>query len=168
MKGQSGESADTPADDRRVQVRPIRPDEIDWLWKLDFSPLVKERDTFYLLALAMQGRWAWLAEVGGEPAGLVLASVDHAQKTLYVNHLLVLAAFRGRGVGTALMDRLEQEALNAGVRRIWLMTVDARGFYERRGYRVRRDLLPGPLQSFIERVKRQETMVKDLQQEQRP
>ena len=129
---------------------------------MDWSPLVKERDTFYILALAMQGRWAFVAEIDGEPAGLVLASIDHTQTVLYVNHLLVQPAYRGAGVGTALMDQLEQEARQAGIRRAWLLTVAARGFYERRGYRVSGDVLPGPLQAFVERVKRSLVLVKDL------
>jgi N-acetylglutamate synthase-like GNAT family acetyltransferase len=145
-----------------VHIKPIRPEQIDWLSGMDWAPLVKERDTFYLLALAMQGRWAFLAEIDGEPAGLVLASTNDAQSQLYVNHLLVGAAYRGAGVGTALMDRLEQETRAAGIRRVWLMTVEARGFYERRGYRVADDVLPGPLQRFVERVKRSQVMVKDL------
>lgn len=145
-----------------ICVRPIRPDEIDWLYGMDWSPLVKERDTFYLLALAMQGRWALVAEVDGKPAGLVLASTNDAQTRLYVNHLLVGAAHRGAGVGTALMDRLEREAYAAGIRQVWLLTVEARGFYEQRGYRVARDVLPEPLQGFVERVKRSLVMVKYL------
>jgi N-acetylglutamate synthase-like GNAT family acetyltransferase len=145
-----------------VQVRRIRPAEIDWLCGMDWSPLVKERDTFYLLALAMQGRWALVAEIDGKPAGLVLACVDDTQTRLYVNHLLVAAAHRGAGIGTILMDRVEQEACDAGIRRVWLLTVDARGFYERRGYRVADDVLPQPLQAFVKRVKKTLLMVKDL------
>jgi N-acetylglutamate synthase-like GNAT family acetyltransferase len=160
----SGTTADErPADKGpAVHVRRIRPEEIDWLCSMDWSPLVKERDTFYLLALAMQGRWALVAEVDGEPAGLVLACVDDTQTRLYVNHLLVGEAHRGVGVGTMLMDRLEEDARDAGIRRVWLLTVDAKGFYERRGYRVADDVLPQPLQAFVTRVKRSFLMVKDM------
>lgn len=145
-----------------TRVRRIRPDEIDWICGMDWSPLVKERDTFYLLALAMHGRWSLVAEVGGKPAGLVLACADDSQTRLYVNHLLVGTAYRGTGVGTALMDRLEHEARDAGIRRVWLLTIDAKGFYERRGYRVSADALPEALQAFVVRVKRSFVMIKDL------
>ncbi len=152
----------SPSSAANVTVRPIRPAEIDWLWTLDWNPLPRERDTFYVLALAMQGRWAWLAEIDREPAGVLLASASDAQSQVYLNHLLVLAPARGRGVGTALMDRLETEAAAAGIRRIILFTGDARGFYERRGYAVTTRALPAPIQSFVERVKSALVMAKDL------
>ncbi len=158
------ETDDRQGDEQRrpLLVRPLRPQEIDWLHGMDWSPLVKERDTFYLLALAMQGRWAYVAQIDARPAGVVLASVNDTQTLLYVNHLLVQTACRGQGVGSALMDHLEKQARAAGIRRAWLLTFDAQRFYERRGYRVSGELLPAPLQDFVARVKRADLMVKDL------
>jgi GNAT superfamily N-acetyltransferase len=56
---------------------------------------------------------------------------------LYVELLVVPEALRGRDVGTALMDRAEEEAVTRGCRAAWLDTFSfqARGFYEKRGYR---------------------------------
>jgi len=146
----------------KTVVRRAGSDDIEWLWNLDWSPLPRERDTFYVLALFMQGRWAYIAEVSDEPAGVLLASVDAAGRRIFINHLLVLERFRGSGVGSALMDRLEHEARQAGIRQIWFFTLKARGFYEKRGYRVTRDLLPQALQTFVDRVKKELVMVKDL------
>jgi ribosomal protein S18 acetylase RimI-like enzyme len=60
--------------------------------------------------------------------------------------LTVHAADRRRGVGTALLERVERTAVEASCRRLWLITtndnVDALRFYQRRGFHLTR-LHPG-------------------------
>lgn len=56
--------------------------------------------------------------------------------TCYVKHLLVPEAMRGQGLGTRLMDMIEQEAVARRCALIVLETHDfqAPEFYRRRGY----------------------------------
>jgi GNAT superfamily N-acetyltransferase len=56
---------------------------------------------------------------------------------LFVELLFVPEALRGQGVGTELMRRAEAEAVARGCHSAWLDTFEfqARGFYERLGYR---------------------------------
>lgn len=54
---------------------------------------------------------------------------------LYTQMLLVPQALRGRGVGRALMQQAENEAIARGCRGAWVDTqFGARGFYEQLGY----------------------------------
>jgi len=55
---------------------------------------------------------------------------------LFVELLFVPEAFRGRGLGSELMKRAEEEAVARGCHGAWLDTFEfqARGFYERIGY----------------------------------
>ena len=55
---------------------------------------------------------------------------------LFVELLFVPDALRGRGVGSEVMKRAEDEALTRGCHSAWLDTFEfqARGFYERLGY----------------------------------
>jgi GNAT superfamily N-acetyltransferase len=55
---------------------------------------------------------------------------------LFVELLFVPDALRGRGVGSELLTRAEDEALGRGCHSAWLDTFEfqARGFYERLGY----------------------------------
>lgn len=55
---------------------------------------------------------------------------------LFVELLLVPETLRGRGIGTDLMLRAENEAIVRGCQNAWLDTFEfqARGFYERLGY----------------------------------
>ena len=146
-----------------MHVRPAEPNDFDFLWSLDWSPLVKERDTFYLLALSMQSRWAYIAEVASRQAGVLLASEDDSHSRLYINHLLVLSSHRKAGVGRCLMARVEEDARSAGIGRIWLMTGEAEDFYKRLGYRISTKELPAPLRRHAAHVKKVNIMVKLMQ-----
>ena len=55
---------------------------------------------------------------------------------LFVQLLFVPASLRGRGLGSELMQRAEDEARRRGCHSAWLDTFEfqARGFYERIGY----------------------------------
>jgi GNAT superfamily N-acetyltransferase len=63
---------------------------------------------------------------------------DSAYDWLIVELLFVPEAMRGKGVGSSLLARAEQVARARGCVGIWLDTFSfqARGFYERLGYRL--------------------------------
>ena len=60
-----------------------------------------------------------------------------AYEWLFIQLLVVPETLRGRGVGRELMARAEAEAITRGCRGVWLDTFEfqARGFYEKLGYR---------------------------------
>jgi GNAT superfamily N-acetyltransferase len=77
------------------------------------------------------------------------------------------AAWRGRGIGRLLMDLVEMEALNLGSSAIALGATDeARGFYDRLGYRgkrlMREKQLPLPGRITQLRITRMRAEVGDL------
>lgn len=65
---------------------------------------------------------------------------------LFVELLFVPEGLRGRGVGADLMGRAEREAVSRGCHSAWLDTFEfqARGFYERLGYRCFGELADYP------------------------
>jgi ribosomal protein S18 acetylase RimI-like enzyme len=79
---------------------------------------------------------ALVAERYGELAGVLTYIVDGDSCEVLTLH----AAERHRGVGTALLDAVEEIAGGAGCARLWLITtndnVDALRFYQRRGFRL--------------------------------
>ena len=79
---------------------------------------------------------------------------------LYVELLVVPESLRGRGVGTDLMKRAEQQAIARGCHSAWLDTFEfqARGFYERLGYICFAELgdyPPGSSRYFMKKSLRQ-------------
>jgi GNAT superfamily N-acetyltransferase len=66
---------------------------------------------------------------------------------LCVDLLFVPDALRGRGLGSELMKRAEEEAIARGCHSAWLDTFQfqARGFYERIGYRCFAELPDYPV-----------------------
>lgn len=59
-------------------------------------------------ANAFAGAGSFIVEVGGEPAGRLL--VDRRGRVVHVADIALLGAYRGRGVGTALLRSLLDEA----------------------------------------------------------
>jgi ribosomal protein S18 acetylase RimI-like enzyme len=86
-----------------------------------------------------------VAEVDGEVVGLIEASMrrdtDAGFVGAYVDQVSVAAAWRGRGVGTRLMDEVERWAIDKGAMNIALDThtfnTGARRLYERLGFVTR-------------------------------
>lgn len=71
---------------------------------------------------------------------------------MFVEALWVSEAWRGRGVGGALLLQAEQQAAEAGCRSAWLDTFQARDFYLRFGYQpfgALEDYPPGQTRFFM-------------------
>jgi amino-acid N-acetyltransferase len=65
--------------------------------------------------------------------------------------LCVRREYRNRGLATALSERAEAYARNAGLHRLYLLTTTAKTFFERAGYSVcSRDRLPPEIQGTAE------------------
>ena len=75
-----------------------------------------------------------IAEIYGKPAGLLTYRVDGDEWEV----VTIDALAYGRGTGTALLRAIETAALEAGARRLWLITTNdntrALQFYQRRGF----------------------------------
>jgi GNAT superfamily N-acetyltransferase len=87
----------------------------------------------------------WLARVGGEPAGYLLAvyvfSLEHFGLTAEIDELFVLPRHRTHGVGSMLLDAAEKAFAQAGCANVSLQLSRAntagRAFYRSRGYAER-------------------------------
>ncbi len=77
-----------------------------------------------------------VAESGGDIIGAVLGGYDGRRGLMY--HLAVRPGYRGRGVGAALMQALEERLRAKGCIRYYLLVTpdnaEAIRFYERRGW----------------------------------
>jgi ribosomal protein S18 acetylase RimI-like enzyme len=140
------------------------------VWAVGRSRALREEGSFSY-------RNAVIAELGGETAGCLigyplateavqtdLSSIppmfvplqeleDLAPNTWYLNVIAAYPEFRGRGVGSRLLDRAEQAALDADRPAVSLIVADAnvaaRRLYEKRGYRetARRPMIKEQWQS---------------------
>jgi len=78
--------------------------------------------------LVREGNHLVIAYVDGEPAGYVsgteILHPDREEPELFLNELGVDPAFRGRGVGRALVADLWETARIRGCRGMWVLTDD--------------------------------------------
>jgi amino-acid N-acetyltransferase len=72
-------------------------------------------------------------------------------KSWLLRSLVVADGQRSRGLGARLVEALEADARDQGVGEIWLLTIDAYGFFESLGYRRRkRDEAPTAIRGSAE------------------
>jgi len=100
--------------------------------------------------LASGALMAWIAEEGGRAVGqsaLRLARGLPASPSGELLNVYVRTAFRGRGVGSALVRAALEEARALGIKRITLQpTEDSRRIYERAGFKAEgRQMILRPL-----------------------
>lgn len=91
---------------------------------------------------------AFVAKVNGIAAGYILVlwrnveenAFHNAYSTLYIDQIAVIDAFRGMGVGAALMNFAEEKAKSKGVFRIeldhWTNNEKAAFFFRKNGFEL--------------------------------
>ena len=105
----------------------------------DVSPLTPAYAEDYLRVAHSQ---ALLAEESGQPVGLLTYSVRpnlyHAGPSAMIEELVVRAGYRGRGVGSALMDDLLAQLVEIGCTEVSVATMPdneaAQRFYRQHGF----------------------------------
>jgi len=105
--------------------------------RTDDSPAAIER-------FLIQGRGsAWVADVAGQVVGAVLMGQDGRRGYLY--HLAVAELWQRMGIGWALVEAVLEELAAIGISRSHVMVLadntEARAFWEKLGWRERRDLM---------------------------
>jgi ribosomal protein S18 acetylase RimI-like enzyme len=87
----------------------------------------------------------WIAEVGGARAASIAIS-ERPGKSGFLNFVLVLPAYRGRGLARTMMDTALDHARSHGMTEVSLETydclVDAREIYRRYGFAIT-EVTPG-------------------------
>lgn len=126
-----------------MRIRNCRQEDFFRFMEMDWGSQPKERDTIYLILCVDHALTSFIAEeTAGRWMGVLLASRSDDGSSCFLNHLRVLSPFRGRGVGTALVERLKERCASLGVRRIWFFTEERnRRFYERLGFREDQGIL---------------------------
>ncbi|MBW8482509.1 bifunctional helix-turn-helix transcriptional regulator/GNAT family N-acetyltransferase [Actinomadura parmotrematis] len=135
---------------RPVALRGLRPGDLGWVvqrngalyaaecgWDRTYEALVASVVAAYVDGHDPARENAWIAEVGGEPAGAVFC-VRREEAVAQLRLLHVEPSARGAGVGGALVDACLDFAGNAGYAEIMLWTTalqrPAHRLYERAGF----------------------------------
>lgn len=86
----------------------------------------------------------FLATEGGKLVGI--GALQRFGEVALLRSIAVLADERGKGWGRQIVAKLERAAIQAGVRKLVLLTLTAADFFERLGYRrVERSGVVGPI-----------------------
>ncbi|MUL43903.1 MarR family transcriptional regulator [Streptomonospora sp. PA3] len=133
-------------------LREPRPGDLGWVverhgalyaaeygWDSAFEAWVARLVADYGLPSDRPGQALWIAEADGARAGCIACSRED-ERTARLRLFLVEPGARGRGVGTALIERCLDFARSAGYRAMVLSTysvlADARRLYQAAGFRL--------------------------------
>ena len=159
-----------------MHIRNLTPADFPGILQLPYTPLIRERDTIYLILAQDHGRFCFVAEAEAgaksetknqanddeQPLGVLLALGAADVSSVFVLKLWIRADHRGQGIGSRLLDGLEAAAGRAGVRRIWLLATDsALDFYQERGYSQSLNTLAPEAARYVREVKGTPVLVKE-------
>jgi ribosomal-protein-alanine N-acetyltransferase len=123
--------------------RPYQPDDFAQLYAVEeicFEPPFRFSRSYMHKVVTSPDAATWMAEEDGTIAGFAVVewTVESNETTAYIQTIEVLPEYRRLGTAGELMRRLEDSAIKAGARLIWLH-VDAENsaalhLYEAHGY----------------------------------
>ncbi len=123
-----------------MRLRAFKPADFKTLCELDaacFAPSIAYTPDELAAFITQRGARTWVAEVGGEIAGFLVARARQ-DGCVHVVTIDVKGSFRRRGIGRALMDAAEGWAREHRLSAIVLETSEtnqaAQAFYLARGY----------------------------------
>ena len=123
--------------------RLYQPEDFDSLYALEelcFEPPSRFGRRYMRLLVSRANAATWIAEEDGRLSGFAIVEWTEERRgvTAYIQTIEVAREARGRGVGGALLGRIEGSARAAGARLIWLHVEAANAaairLYEARGY----------------------------------
>ena len=92
---------------------------------------------------------ALVAEQGDVVCGLV--GLEQFKQLGLLRSLVIAAEYRSGGLGRLLVEALEQLAADSNIGELWLLTIDADGWFARLGYTEQaRELAPAAIQQTDE------------------
>ena len=123
-----------------MRIRTYRPPDLSTLYKIDqacFPPGVSYSKAEIARFIAARGSHAWVAEIDNETTGFLIAGRE-SQEAVRIVTIDVVAVWRRKGIGRALMDAAEAWAAELGASVLYLETAEdnmaAQRFYQTRGY----------------------------------
>jgi predicted N-acetyltransferase YhbS len=134
-----------------IAIRPAGPAEAEVVWWLTAEAYLPDRarlhppngvfrETVADVQRAIEEGTVYVAQCGADIVGAVRVQPARGQDALYCGRLAVLPAARCRGIGTALMERVERHACEAGYPAVILGVrselPDNLRFFARLGYRI--------------------------------
>jgi ribosomal protein S18 acetylase RimI-like enzyme len=125
--------------------RPYQPADFAQIYAVEeicFQPSLRFSRAYMRSLVISPDSAAWIAEANGELTGFAIVEWEGepqpGPRAAYIQTVEVAPEFRGRGIATELLRRIEDSARAAGAGSIWLH-VDAENsaairLYERQGY----------------------------------
>ena len=94
-------------------------------------------------------RLALIAEQDGVVGGLI--GLEQFENVGLLRSLVIAKEYRSGGLGSLLVEALEQLAIEEKIGELWLLTIDANGWFARLGYTEQvRELAPAAIQQTEE------------------
>lgn len=132
-------------------VRPARADDLEAVETMlgdERLPLAGVREQFGDFLVA-EGTYS--QRVPASPIGAI--GIEHYGEAALLRSAVVDSAWRGRGVGRALVDAAVQAATAKSVRELYLLTTTAEAFFSAMGFRiVARSAVPEAVRQSVEFV----------------